>query len=108
MNPIEVVPVTQRCQWDGCALQIDVAVDGLKNLVAYNQHGQIDPSKPFQPFGPVPASNGYYVGLLVQRSAAPFEEVQDELVEIFRQRPASPREVFQLKNELREAADIQR
>jgi hypothetical protein len=43
------------------SLTIDVEVSGVKNLVAYNQHGQLDPSKPFQPFGPLPGSNSYLI-----------------------------------------------
>ena len=43
------------------SLQIDVDVSGVKNLQAYNHHGQLDPSKPFQPFGPLPGSNPYFI-----------------------------------------------
>jgi hypothetical protein len=43
------------------SLQIDVDVTGVKNMQAYNQHGQLDPSKPFQPFGPLPGSNAYLI-----------------------------------------------
>jgi len=43
------------------ALHLSVDVKGLKNVVAYNQHGQLDPSTPFQPFGPLPGSNAYLV-----------------------------------------------
>jgi len=43
------------------SLQIDVDVSGVKNLQAYNRHGQLDPSKPFQPFGPLPGSSAYFI-----------------------------------------------
>ena len=43
------------------SLQIDVDVKGVYNLLVYNQFGQLDPSKPFQPFGPLPSSNSYFV-----------------------------------------------
>lgn len=43
------------------SLQVDVDVSGVKNLQAYNHHGQLDPSKPFQPFGPLPGSNSYFI-----------------------------------------------
>jgi hypothetical protein len=43
------------------SLQISVDVKGVKNILAYNQHGQLDPSRPFQPFGPLPTSNSYFV-----------------------------------------------
>mgnify|MGYP001812422000 FL=1 len=43
------------------SLQINVDVSGVKNLQAYNHHGQLDPSKPFQPFGPLPGGNSYFI-----------------------------------------------
>ncbi len=42
-------------------LEIGVEVKGIKNILAYNQHGQLDPSKPFNPFGPLPSTNSYFV-----------------------------------------------
>ena len=42
-------------------IDIDVEAKGIKNLLAYNNHGQLDPSKPFAPFGPLPTSNSYFV-----------------------------------------------
>ncbi|MEN8178873.1 MAG: hypothetical protein ABFS39_09645 [Pseudomonadota bacterium] len=42
-------------------LVIDVDVQGVKNILAYNNHGQLDPSKPFQPFGPLPTCNSYFI-----------------------------------------------
>ncbi len=41
--------------------EINVDVQGVRNILAYNQHGQLDPSKPFHPFGPRPSSNSYFV-----------------------------------------------
>lgn len=43
------------------ALDIDVAVTGINNLLLYNNHGQLDPSKPFAPFGPLPGGNAYFI-----------------------------------------------
>ncbi|MCP4432950.1 MAG: hypothetical protein GY806_18410 [Gammaproteobacteria bacterium] len=43
------------------AIDIDVDVRGVKNILTYNQHGQLDPSKPFQPFGPVPGNGAYFI-----------------------------------------------
>ena len=43
------------------SLQINVDVSGVKNVQIHNQHGQLDPSKPFQPFGPVPGGKSYFV-----------------------------------------------
>ena len=42
-------------------LQINVDVSDVRNLQVYNQHGQLDPSKPFNPFGPSPGGNAYLV-----------------------------------------------
>jgi hypothetical protein len=42
-------------------LQINVDVKGVKNILSYNQHGQLDTSRPFQPFGPIPGLNSYLV-----------------------------------------------
>ena len=43
------------------SLRIDVDVSDVRNLLVYNQHGQLDPSRPFQPFGPSPGSSSYFV-----------------------------------------------
>jgi hypothetical protein len=43
------------------ALQIEVEVSGVKDLQIYNQNGQLDPGKPFQPFGPLPNASSYFV-----------------------------------------------
>jgi len=43
------------------ALQIEVEVSGVKDLKIYNQNGQLDPGKPFQPFGPLPGASSYFV-----------------------------------------------
>ncbi|MFT6777231.1 MAG: hypothetical protein ACJAV1_001148 [Paraglaciecola sp.] len=40
---------------------IDVEVEGITELVVYNQQGQLDPSKPFNPFGPRPTSHSYFI-----------------------------------------------
>lgn len=43
------------------SINIDAEVSGVRDLLVYNQHGQLDPSKPFQPFGPVPGGNSFLV-----------------------------------------------
>jgi len=43
------------------AVDLKVSAKGVKNLQLYNNHGQLDPSKPFMPFGPLPGSNAYLV-----------------------------------------------
>lgn len=40
---------------------IEVSVVGARNLVLHNQFGRLDPSKPFNPFGPMPARGSYLV-----------------------------------------------
>ena len=42
-------------------LDIEVAVEGVRQLQVYNQNGQLDPGKPFQPFGPAPGAGSYFV-----------------------------------------------
>jgi hypothetical protein len=42
-------------------VNIDVSAKGISNILAHNNHGQLDPSKPFNPFGPLPSCNSYFV-----------------------------------------------
>ncbi len=42
-------------------VELMVDVKGINHLKAYNNHGQLDPSKPFHPFGPLPTCNSYLV-----------------------------------------------
>lgn len=43
------------------AIVIDVEVEGLRDIELHNQLGQVDPSKPFLPFGPLPDPSAYFV-----------------------------------------------
>jgi hypothetical protein len=61
------------------ALRIDVDVSDIKNLLVYNQHGQLDPSKPFQPFGPQPGSNAYFVFGNYELARKPLQEMKISL-----------------------------
>lgn len=50
--------------FDGTGIKeivIETSVKGITGLVAYNNHGQLDPTKPFNPFGPLPNRNSYFV-----------------------------------------------
>lgn len=38
---------------------INAGVTGARNIVAYNNISQLDPSKPFYPFGPTPTTSSY-------------------------------------------------
>ena len=42
-------------------VSLEVAVAGVSDLVLYNNHGQLDPCKTCNPFGPLPACNSYLV-----------------------------------------------
>ena len=42
-------------------IRTEVIVSDAREAVLYNQLGRIDPSKPFQPFGPAPASGSYFL-----------------------------------------------
>ncbi len=46
---------------DFCLERLTVAADvfGARNIVAYNNISQLDPSKPFYPFGPLPSLSSY-------------------------------------------------
>ncbi len=45
------------------AVSLRVAVDGMKDVLLENDHGRLDPSKPFLPFGPQPrAGSSFYIG----------------------------------------------
>lgn len=44
-------------------ISIKVDVEGMKNVIVENDHGRLDPSKPFHPFGPQPkAGSSFYIG----------------------------------------------
>ena len=43
------------------AIDINVEVEGLRDLQVFNQLGRLDPAKPFQPFGPLPDMASYLV-----------------------------------------------
>ncbi|MFM9969265.1 MAG: baseplate J/gp47 family protein [Burkholderiales bacterium] len=43
------------------AIHVDVCVRGAKDVILYNDLGRLDPSKAFQPFGPLPARGSHLV-----------------------------------------------
>jgi hypothetical protein len=42
-------------------IRIDVAVEGCRDLLLYNNLGQLSPLAPFMPFGPLPGIGSYFV-----------------------------------------------
>jgi hypothetical protein len=42
-------------------IKIDVDVQGTKEIMAYNNLGQLDTSGPFNPFGPLPSPGSYFI-----------------------------------------------
>jgi len=42
-------------------IDIEVAVKGVRNVLLYNQLGQLDANTPFNPFGPVPMLGAYFI-----------------------------------------------
>jgi hypothetical protein len=42
-------------------IKIDIDVKGIKELLAYNNLGQLDPGSPFNPFGPLPSVGSYFI-----------------------------------------------
>ena len=43
------------------SIEIDVAVEGVKDVVVSNHLGRLDAAKPFAPFGPLPTRHSYMV-----------------------------------------------
>jgi len=43
------------------SVEIDVVVEGVKDVVISNHLGRLDPTKPFSPFGPLPTRHSYLV-----------------------------------------------
>ena len=41
-------------------IKIEVDVEGVRNILGYNSYGQVDISKPFNPFGPIPNVSAYF------------------------------------------------
>ncbi|GAB3255508.1 hypothetical protein [Chitinimonas naiadis] len=65
-----------------CMLQdvvLDVTVSGLRDLVLYNQLGRLDPSKPFNPFGPAPAANAYLLWGSAELATKPLKSLRLQL-----------------------------
>ena len=42
-------------------IEIDVEVQGVREVVLHNNLGQLDPTSPFSPFGPIPAVGSYLI-----------------------------------------------
>ena len=40
---------------------IEARVEGVKNILAYNNYGQLDPSAPWNPLGPLPTDHSYFI-----------------------------------------------
>jgi hypothetical protein len=57
----EVYPYSLLSRLRLKAIRIDVDVRECKDLLVYNHHGQINPSTPFQPFGPQPGAGAYLI-----------------------------------------------
>ena len=43
------------------AIEIDVAVRGIRDIAAHNNLGQLDTKSPFHPFGPLPTMGSYFI-----------------------------------------------
>jgi len=51
--------IFDHCQVETISVEVDV--EGLREFELHNQLGQIDPSKPFLPFGPMPDTSAYLI-----------------------------------------------
>jgi hypothetical protein len=61
LNPeatINVYSLLERYCLD--EIKVGVDVTGVRNIIAYNHISQLDPSKPFYPFGPLPTTSSYF------------------------------------------------
>jgi len=61
-----------------------------------------------QILGPIEAASGYYVVQVLALEKAPFDSVRDELIDFFRTRPPTPREIVFLQQSLLEKAEIRK
>lgn len=57
-------------------IAIETRVSGVRELMAYNQHGRLDPSQPFLPFGPFPAVNSYFAITAPELSVKPLTSLE--------------------------------
>jgi hypothetical protein len=57
-------------------VDIDVDVRGLRDVALHNQLGPLDPGKPFQPFGPLPALGSYLVLGARELACKPLRELR--------------------------------
>jgi len=58
--------------------------------------------------GPIETPDGFYVAEVLRHEPAPFSEVREELVRLFRDAPATPKEIYLLQRELMEGAKIEK
>ncbi|SFZ79536.1 baseplate J/gp47 family protein [Chitinimonas taiwanensis] len=66
-------------QYQLLELNLSVAVRGLRDVVLYNQLGRLDPSKPFQPFGPAPTAGSYLLLGSPELACKPLQALQLQL-----------------------------
>ncbi len=60
-------------------IQIDVVVKEARNLLMHNHLGQLDPSAPFNPFGPIPAVGSYFI---ISNSELAHKQITDFEIDI--------------------------
>ncbi|MEI6897389.1 MAG: hypothetical protein V5786_07895 [Psychromonas sp.] len=56
-----IFPYSLFCDLILKKIALSVEVTGISEVLAYNQHGRLDISKPFTPFGPQPSSHAYLI-----------------------------------------------
>ncbi len=62
MNPVSYLfPYSLLTRFIVKEIRIDVTVNEARDLVMHNQLGRLDPSGPFNPFGPLPAVGSYFL-----------------------------------------------
>ena len=67
------------CRLEWRELDLAVSVRRVRDVLVYNQVGRLDPSKPFQPFGPMPELGGYLVLGSAELASKPLRALQVRL-----------------------------
>lgn len=87
-QPVLQLQLASQTRVFGCSLlqllvldhvRVDVEVRGLRELLLYNQLGRLDPSKPFQAFGPLPDNSSYLLFAHPELAAKPLSALSLQL-----------------------------
>ncbi len=60
-------------------IRIKAEVYGVRNVTVFNNISQLDPSKPFYPFGPIPTTNSYFALGSQEAASKPIDAIRINL-----------------------------